>query len=246
MLRTVFVFSAAGLLDAPHRPLLGADWEVVALALVSSAGFALNYRTVLRERVLTGRALALIAATSVVLALLPSVLYAFTERYREWVIRRPYYVGSFYSAFFLIVAICAILAALRLPDAQSSTARLVYAGVVAYFALTAYTNHLGGQTYHEHSRSKRIRWQAADALVATQQARAGAMRTIYTSFLIRQPDPYRYWDYYLSSRIGHKVEVRFADGPVRDNWNLFADAGGAPALFFLQDDQPRLMVHLAD
>jgi hypothetical protein len=140
----------------------------------------------------------------------PNVLFAFTERYRTWVIRDPYYLGSYYSSF----AICLALA-LLVSRLQVFRSRYLRAGtlglMLTVFSLLAYGNQVQSMNFYSRSRRDAIRWPAADALADTIRNQNWNAQQICTTSFITAADPYDYWSYYLSHRIGYAVEIVFLE-----------------------------------
>ncbi len=245
MVGTVLRFSASALALVPHRPAF--DFATAALTLVCVIGFAANYAAVWRAAPFTPRAAAIGAAILVPLIFAPNLLYAFTERYREWVRKTPYYVGSFYSAFFAALAVCMVLAGLaRLHARMPAVARLVYAVCVASYSIATYSNHVTARAFFEATRSKVMKWKAVDSLLAGNPALIARIETLHTNLLILRPDVYEYWDYYLFSKTGTKTVVEFAAAPVPDGWNLYKDRNGVPVLFYLRGGERVSAMRAAD
>lgn len=211
MLLTVAQFSRSGLnLDAPWRVEWG--WRAASLvaSLLAFCGSFLLLRR--REAVVSWRLIAVLAAVGVMFALAPNLIFGLTPRYRGWVQRDIYYLGSFYAAFSLVLVVGAALLALRRLASGRAAALWTSAVLSLAVAVWTYANQLESARFFREYRATRTTWAAVDdALRRGLGERLGPKAVLVSPHLQHpanlSPGAYDYWSFYLTEALGRPIQV---------------------------------------
>lgn len=136
----------------------------------------------------------------------PNILYAFTERYRDWVTADPYYIGSYYSAYAIALGL-ALIVTKELPDSKGLRLNWeLYVGILIAFVLVSTHNFVNAQTYYDGKRQDALHWPAMQAAIPS--LKRNNITHLCSETFVTHPSHAVYWSAYLKGEMGKDVFVR--------------------------------------
>lgn len=160
---------------------------------------------------------------------LPNVLYALTERYREWVKGEPYYLGSYYSAFGLALAFSVLIFFILnwAPKKLYNSLVLVFSCLIGLYAVN---NYKLGSDHFNYYRPQLHHYRLFELFFDDLKVKADVDNIVIVSpTLLPNRDPYDYWSTYLSLKHNRNIKIfaKVEDVPVGINY-YYADFRLAP------------------
>jgi len=237
MLSTIWHFSMNGIFtEIAKRNFDVFDWRALTTTIVLGSVFVIKVRQIYEsERSFSSKEILLASMVVIPFVFLPNVLFAFTERYRQWVLSEPYYLGSFYSGF----AICIFLGLFTVFIFSSSLSRkaknYILTFYTAVFSLIVYCHQIHSLRFFDASKNEAVRWALADDLGAAILKESLPVNYICTESLLTIDDPYDYWSYYLSDIVSKQISLKYAKG-TNPNCDSYLDYSreGIVAIFELK------------
>lgn len=241
IIRTIIKFSLGGISMKIKLPTLdeilglgGAFSVILALGLSSVLFFTRQKESPAFLRVPLGWLVLVYCACA------PNILYAFTERYRDWVIHDSCYIGSYYSAYAIALGL-----ALIVTGEFSSPGRIranwgAYVSMLAAFALASMLNFNTTQSYFNEKRQDALHWSAMQqAIPALKQS--NIMRLCSETFVTHTNEA-QYWSYYLKGMMARGMQVRllpniaqhcdaYIEYKVSDDLGLIRISAGTDVIF---------------
>lgn len=173
-------------------------------------------------------------------AIAPNILYAFTEKYRDWAAGDSCYVGSYYSAYAIALGIALIV------NKEFSSGRVIranwgiYASILGAFVLASTLNFNMTQSYFSQKRQDALHWPAMQSAIPALKQRK--ITRLCSETFVTHPSEAQYWSYYLKGLMGREMQVRLlpnivqhCDGYIEykmiDNLGLIRISSGKDVIF---------------
>ena len=206
--RTIWNFSISGVYVRLPTRIEAVVWRPLLYAAAVAIGLTLTWRYVPHARARLGAGATIVVLAVTMFAFAPNLLFGFTERYRAWGER--FYLASYYAAFAICLALAVAVERMREWSASPwRPAVLIF--LLASFSMAAYANQVQSLRFYDESRRDAFRWRAMDALARAILESEWSVSRVCTKSFIEREDPYDYWSYYLTRRIGKPVAVLVRD-----------------------------------
>lgn len=170
----------------------------------------------------------------------PNILYAFTERYREWASGDPCYIGSYYSTYAVALGL-ALIVTKEFPSPKIiRTNWEMYALILGAFVLASTLNFGTTQSYFAQKREDALHWSAMQSAISA--LKKSKLTRLCSETFVTHPSEAQYWSYYLQGALEREMQVRLlpniaqhCDGyieyKVSDNLGLIKISAGADVIF---------------
>lgn len=139
-------------------------------------------------------------------AIAPNILYAFTERYREWALGDSCYIGSYYSVFAIALSI-ALVVTKEFPSFGSIRRNYgVYISIMVALFIASSLNFINTKNYFDYKRLDALHWPAMQAAIpALKQSN---ITRLCSETFVTHPSDAHYWTYYLKGTLNRDMQVR--------------------------------------
>ncbi len=208
ILNTIISMSTAAILFLPSLPsfdqLLDTSLMFFSLGIGIYIYILLKFASTSFDfRNLSGNIL--IYCTLIYLAIAPNFLYGFTERYRQWALSDPHYIGSFYSSFPISIIIAFVVLDLFKENLIDSFDKTIAVFIGLFFCLCAFGSYAKTQSFFEQRKIDANRWKIPNEIMLKMHNTD--FNILCLKNFINHPSEIRYWEAYFSLKLDKKVRL---------------------------------------
>lgn len=205
LISVISIFSTSGVVFSLEIPIFHKETYIyiwVVLLIVGSYFYAKKDRQ-LRSNINVGKLILI----CLIFTVLPNIIFAFAERYREWVLTDSFYLGSYYASFPISLALTLFMSSL--VNKSSMYFNLCLLASVLLLFNSASKNHFESIQFFEISKINSDRWSFIRRLSSDIKARNVTIEEdiICTNALITANDAYDYWSYKLQKYSNRNIRV---------------------------------------